>query len=141
MALETIRFRLERLGWRPTPAVVWLALWGLFIAYATMLPFDFSASGEQVAARLRLLWEHPWSVRSRADAISNVLLFLPWGFLLAIGQAGRGKSLVATLSLALSSGAVLSGSVELTQLFAPSRYPMFGVARRNPLRHKGRIFN
>jgi VanZ family protein len=123
VALETIRFRLERLGWWPTPAVICLALWGLFIAYATLLPFDFSASGEQVAARLRLLWERPWSVRSRADAIGNVLLFLPWGFLLAIWRAGRGRSLVATLCLALLSGAALSGSLELTQLFAPSRYP------------------
>jgi VanZ family protein len=122
VAFETIRFRLERLGWRPTPALVWLVVWGLFIVYATMLPFDFSASGEQVAARLRFLWENPWRIRSRADAIGNVLLFLPWGFLLAIWRAGRGKSFVAAMSLALLSGAIFSGSLELSQLFAPSRY-------------------
>lgn len=123
MAFETIRYRLERLGWRPNSALFWLVVWGLFIVYATMLPFDLSASGEQIAVRLRLLWERPWSVRSRADAVGNVLLFLPWGFLLAVGRAGRGTSFVAALILALLSGAILSGSVEFTQLFAPSRYP------------------
>jgi hypothetical protein len=33
---------------------------------------------------------------------------------------------------------VLAGSIEIG---SPRGYPMFGVTRRNPLRHKGRIFN
>ena len=31
---------------------------------------------------------------SWADVFSNVLLFMPWGFLLAIWRAGRGSSYV-----------------------------------------------
>jgi len=102
-------------------AVVLLVLWGLFIVYATMLPFDFSASGHEIKARLRRLWERPLKGGSWADVASNVLLFMPWGFLLAVWLAGRGRRYLATLSLALLSGALLSGSVELVQLFAPRR--------------------
>ena len=96
-------------------------LWGLFIVYGTTLPFDFSVSGEQVQERLQHLREHPWQIGSRTDVISNVLLFMPWGFLLAIWRASRGASFAAVLILALTSGALLSGCVELAQLYAPSR--------------------
>ena len=57
--------------------------------------------------------------------VSNVLLFIPWGFLLAIWLAGRGRRYLLTLTLALLSGALLSGTVEFVQLFAPSRYTSF----------------
>ncbi len=98
-----------------------LVLWGLFIIYGTMLPFDFSASGEQVRAKLHRLEQDPWHRGSRTDLISNVLLFMPWGFLLTIWRARRGTRFVAALILSLLSGALLSGSVELAQLYAPSR--------------------
>ena len=62
---------------------------------------------------------------SWADVVSNVLLFMPWGFLLAVWLAGRGRRYVAVLTLALLSGAFLSGTVEFVQLFAPSRYASF----------------
>jgi VanZ family protein len=106
--------------------VVLLLLWILFIIYATTLPFNFSATGEVVQARLRRLIEHPLKgARNLGDVVSNVLLFLPFGFLLAVWRAGRGASLAATTALALLGGAVLSGSVELTQLFAPQRFISF----------------
>jgi VanZ family protein len=98
-----------------------LVLWGLFIIYGTTLPFDFSASAERVHERLLRLWEYPLRIGSRTDLISNVLLFMPWGFLLALWRAGRGTSLPVTVVLSLLSGALLSGSVELAQLYAPSR--------------------
>jgi VanZ family protein len=116
-----IRSGLAFRGWRPDPAAVLLVLWGLFIVYGTLLPFDLSASGEQAQERLRRLAEHPWRIGSRTDLISNVLLFMPWGFLLAFWRAGRGTSFVAALSLALLSGASLSAAVEIAQLYAPSR--------------------
>jgi glycopeptide antibiotics resistance protein len=121
-AFERLRYRLERLGLWPSLAAVLLVAWGLFIVYATTLPFDFSASNEQVTARLRLMWESPLRVRGRADAIGNVLLFVPWGFLLAIWEHRRGVVFVRGLVTSLLSAAVLSGSVEFTQLFAPTRF-------------------
>jgi len=117
---KLIRFRLAQSSRWANLAVILLLLWGLFIVYATMLPFDFSASGEVIQARLRGLWEHPLS-GSWHDVAGNVLLFMPWGFLLAVWLAGRRRRYVAVLTLALLSGAFLSGSVELVQLFAPSR--------------------
>ncbi len=122
---DFIRFRLARSRWRPSPAVVMLVLWGLFIIYGTTLPFDFSASGEQVRERLQRLAAHPWHIGSKTDVVSNVLLFMPWGFLLAIWRARRGTSFVAALILALLSAALLSASVELAQLFCPSRITSF----------------
>jgi glycopeptide antibiotics resistance protein len=113
---------LERQRLWPSLAAVLLVAWGLFIVYATTLPFDFSASNEQVAARLRLTWESPLRVRGRADAIGNVLLFVPWGFLLAIWENRRGMSFVGALVTCLLSAAALSASVEFTQLFAPTRF-------------------
>ncbi len=102
-----------------------LVLWGLFIIYGTTLPFDFSASGEQVRERLQSLAAYPWHFGSKTDVVSNVLLFMPWGFLLAIWRARRGTSFVAALILALLSAALLSASVELAQLFCPSRVTSF----------------
>ena len=78
-------------------AVTLLVLWGLFIVYGTMLPFDFSASTELIHSRLERLRERPLRGLggSWADVYSNVLFFMPWGFLLAIWRAGRGRGLVA----------------------------------------------
>jgi VanZ family protein len=119
---KQIRSRLAHSRWRPSLAVVLLLLWVLFIIYATTLPFDFSASGALIKARLQGLAEHPLrGGRLLTDVVSNVLLFLPLGFLLAIWRADRGASFGATLVLAVLSGALLSGSVEFIQLFAPPR--------------------
>ena len=119
-----IRLRLAQSQWRPDPALVLLVLWGLFILYGTMLPFDFSASDELIQSRLRRIWERPLhgGGGSRSDVVSNVLLFMPWGFLLAFWLAGRGRAYLAVASLALVSGALISATVEFLQLFAPSRY-------------------
>ena len=94
------RFKLSVAQWsnRQNLALILLILWGLFILYGTMLPFDFSASSGLVEWRLRQLWERP--IRgmggSWGDVYSNVAFFMPWGFLLAIwrgkvAQAGGGR--------------------------------------------------
>jgi VanZ family protein len=119
---KQIRSRIAHSRWRPSLALVLLLLWVLFIIYATTLPFDFSASGEVVKARLRHLAARPLQGgRLLADVVSNVLLFMPLGFLLATWRAGRGGSFGATLILAVLSGLFLSGSVEAAQLYAPRR--------------------
>ncbi len=119
--MNRIRFRAAQLRWRPDLALVLLVLWGLFIAYATMLPFDFSASREHVVATLRRLWYRPLKGGSWHDVYSNVLLFVPWGLLLGVWRAGRGTGYVLAMILALLTGGLLSGSVEISQLFAPTR--------------------
>ena len=111
----------------PRPAPALLLLWGLFIAYATMLPFDFSASGDLISSRVHRLWESPLrgGGGSWHDVHTNVLLFMPWGLLLAVWRAERGSSWLAVLALAFLTGASLSGSVEFVQLFAPERQTSF----------------
>jgi VanZ family protein len=106
-------------------AAILLVLWGLFILYGTMLPFDFSASGDLIHSRLRVMWERPLRGLggSWADVYSNIAFFMPWGFLLATWLVSRGWSWWRTLAVAVASAACLSGSVEIVQLFAPMRSP------------------
>ena len=110
--------------WRNDPVPVLLVLWGLFIFYGTLLPFEFSASGEQITQKLKGVWERPLS-GSWADVYANVLFFLPWGFLLAIWMARRGAGFFVSVAIAMCTGAFLSCTVELLQLFAPSRSTSF----------------
>ena len=98
-----------------------LMIWGLFILYGTTIPFDFSAPSAQVAAKLHQVLERPWQAASRMDIVSNVLLFLPWGFLCAVWLAGHGVGYVAAIVVASLSGLAISGFVETLQLFAPMR--------------------
>jgi glycopeptide antibiotics resistance protein len=122
-----IRLRAPRMMSRPPLAPTLLLLWGVFIVYATMLPFDFTATGELIRSRVHRLWERPLrgSGGSWHDVYSNILLFMPWGFLLAIWRAGRSSSWLAAVAWALLSGACLSGFVEFVQVFAPERYTSF----------------
>jgi VanZ family protein len=102
-----------------------LVLWFLFIVYATMLPFDFSASDEMIRSRLVRVWARPLSGGSWLDVWGNVLLFVPWGFLLAMWMARHRTGFISTVALVMCSGAFLSGTVELVQLFAPQRQSSF----------------
>ena len=48
-------------------------------------------------------------------------MFVPWGVLLAAALARRGFGFFLAVAAATCSGAFLSGSVEVAQLFAPWR--------------------
>ena len=98
-----------------------LTIWGLFILYGTTIPFDFSASSAQVVAKLHLACERPWHSASRTDIVSNVLLFLPWGFLCAVWLTEHGVGYAAVVIIASLAGLAISGFVESLQLFAPTR--------------------
>ena len=121
MARKWFERRVLGSRWSSDPVLILLVLWGLFIVYATLLPFHFSVSGEMAARRIRRLWAHPFKEGSWLDVQGNVLLFVPWGLLLAMAMARRGAGFVWTVFAAMCTGAFLSGSVEVTQLFAPTR--------------------
>lgn len=110
--------------WWNDPLPVLLVLWGLFIFYGTLLPFEFSASGELIIQKLKRMWERPLR-GSWADVQANVLFFLPWGFLLGLWTARRGFGFIASVMIAMCTGAALSCTVELLQLLAPSRSTSF----------------
>lgn len=127
MQFKTLWLHLAQWFRRQDVVLILLVLWGLFILYGTMLPFDFSASGDLIESRLRRLWANP--IRglggSWADVYSNIAFFMPWGFLLANWRVKHHSNFWWVLTLAMVSGACLSGSVELAQLFAPRRSTSF----------------
>jgi VanZ family protein len=95
-----------------------LVAWCLFIVYGSFIPFRFSAQPATVQRSLERA-ELLASRRGRPDistpdVLSNVLLFLPLGLLIA---AGRRRALVA--AGALAGG--LAIAIETGQLFAPGR--------------------
>jgi VanZ family protein len=100
-----------------------LILWAIFIVYGTMLPFDFTLDAPDAAKKVRALAETNVRTVSRTDVVSNVLLFIPLGFLFSLRLAGgpTGFGLGMTLVGATLGGLALSGLVEIGQLFLPSR--------------------
>ena len=103
---------------------LWLAS-ALFIVYGTTLPFTFDGDSSNVAARLqRLAITTPWALQatddlSLPDVVQNILLFVPFGAL-GLLASQRGSRLVRAL-VVTAAGAVLSGSVEVLQLFTADR--------------------
>jgi glycopeptide antibiotics resistance protein len=122
---NSIEQRFLRSRWLSDPVLWLLLLWGLFIVYATLLPFNFSAPADLIRRRIERIWTHPLTGGSWQDVEGNVLLFVPWGFLLAMELARRGFGFIVTVAAAMCTGALLSGSVEVVQLFAPSRTGSF----------------
>ena len=135
MVFRLIRIRIPPVVPRSGHAPSLLLVWALFILYATMLPFDFSANGDLIRWRLHRLWERPLrgGGGSWHDVYSNVLLFVPWGVLLGIWLVGRRSAWLTALVWALLSGACLSGFVEFLQVFAPLRHMSFFDLAANTL--------
>ena len=111
---------------RPSTPRILLVAWGLFIVYGTTLPFDLTPSADTVAEGWRSAHKIPWADPSGGfpsvpDAVANVLLFLPWGFLIGLGRAERRRTAGATILLGGVSALVCSLSVEFLQLFSTSR--------------------
>lgn len=97
----------------------------LLILYGSTMPFLLSTNAPLIERSFRQAWEY-WPLSdarhvSKTDLISNVLLYLPLGFLLAARvSVGRGGAVRAILS-AVILGLLLSATVEAAQLFLPSR--------------------
>jgi len=102
--------------------LVYLAL----LFYASLMPFDFTADGAWVDVQLRRAWQFwPFGTAvhtSRADMLSNVMLYVPLGFFLATRLAlnARRSRWVAFLEgMAVCGGSSLV--IECGQLFTSSR--------------------
>ncbi len=89
------------------------------ILYVSLWPFRFGANGPEVLETLR---ELTWARAGRSDMFNNVLLYVPFGFCLALvvePRFGRLWSLVAGAVL----GALLSLTVEVAQASITPRVP------------------
>lgn len=93
------------------------AIYGLSIVYASLQPF---APWVEPDPRTRFFLFAAWPTRwFHADAVFNVLAYLPFGFLIAL--VPRTVSLRWRLALACAAGGVLSFTLETLQMHLPQR--------------------
>ena len=78
--------------WRNDPVPVLLVLWGLFIFYGTLLPFEFSASGEQITQKLKGVWERPLERAHGPMCTRTCSFFFPGDFCSPCGWHGGGPA-------------------------------------------------
>lgn len=103
-----------------------LVAWAIFIVYGTTLPFDQRPGLDTVLEGWNAAHKVPWQNQdggraSLSDVVANVLLFLPWGFLLGLHLAERRRRLWSTLLLGGGTALAMSGLVEFLQLFSSTR--------------------
>jgi VanZ family protein len=102
--------------------IPWL-LFGVvaLIAYGSLYPFNFkpdAVKGGVFAA----LGELSWARAGRGDRISNVLLYVPFGFCLFLWLNTRWRRIPALL-LATLIGASFSLAIEVAQVYVSARVP------------------
>ncbi len=90
----------------------------LAILYGSFYPFGFYAHHDP-RGPLGVLLDSGFSGASRGDVVSNILLYIPFGFFAAYALQKRGLAAVASATLA---GFALSLFVELFQFYDLGRY-------------------
>jgi len=107
--------------------LLWLAalVYTTFVVYGSLVPLEFRAiSWDEAVARFGAI---PWlelGVGSRADWMANLILYIPMGYLLMAGLAGRSDATLPWGGRILVSGLAIGGtalSIEFAQLFFPPR--------------------
>jgi hypothetical protein len=91
------------------------------ILLLTLYPFRFGLNGHVYGPVLPFFLDGLGKNAGKLDAFLNVLLFVPYGFGLALRARKNGRSRAATLGLCLVGGALLSYTVELLQFYIPMR--------------------
>ncbi len=81
------------------------------VVYGSLYPFSFSTPG-----RVMLAWDWRTDLPGLRDALINIALYFPVGFLLACTIRSRSRILIATLV-----AAAMSGAIEVLQSFEPQR--------------------
>ena len=96
-------------------------LYAGLIVYASLFPLTGWHMPEDALWRF-LQWPSPLRI-SGADAVSNVLAYVPLGFLLIARTQANGLPGAAGMALTVLTGFLLSLGVESIQQFLPSRTP------------------
>ena len=104
-----------------------LILYSLFILYGSFIPFHFTTNLEFIGPEISRFFVLPYrnGIKnfSTLDVVSNVLLFVPFGFLLLGARLSVRSSLAPFLAvlLAWTYGLLFGFSIEIGQLFSPGR--------------------
>lgn len=94
-------------------------LYGALIVYASLFPFTgWRTPGAEPFEFLFLGWWRWWSW---FDVTSNLLGYLPLGFLLAVGLLRSGVATLASVALSVFACALLSLGLEVLQNYLPQR--------------------
>lgn len=107
-----------------------LAFFVLLILYGSLFPFE--VRHVDVHGPLDAIRRVRWGISTRGDIFANVLLYLPFGAALAWALPQSGSALGRVLTAALL-GALLSFSVELTQVFLIRRVASWADVVNNTL--------
>jgi glycopeptide antibiotics resistance protein len=84
----------------------------IIVVLITFIPFEF-----RIPRELKITWSTNFT-----DFITNILLFIPIGFLFRLNRR-QSKDILCINALIL--GLLLSLAIEFTQIFIPGRYPQF----------------
>ena len=107
-----------------------LAYTGL-IVYGSLYPFSgWTAADVTPFAFLTARWP---SHLSRADLVTNVLAYMPFGLLLVRWRDGGSRKAVGAIALAALAGALLSFAMESLQQYLPVRVASVGDILANTL--------
>lgn len=91
------------------------------ILFFTLFPYWADFSQKHSPGRSTFLLSRPLGFDGFLHTSLNVLLFIPFGIALSQFFRNRKKSILGSILLALIAGAVLSYSIEIIQLYMPSR--------------------
>jgi len=100
-----------------------LILFTFFIIYNTLIPFKFNTDPSFIEHRLDTISIIPYHNLERSisltDLAGNIILFIPFGFLLYMYLTYQNKK--HPIIIAALAGAILSLSIELAQIFIEDR--------------------
>jgi len=98
--------------------------YGALLVYASLMPFDFTLE-QDFPYQLHLFFSqwpfNPYARISGSDVVSNLLLYIPLGWLLALNWQLAGLPKTKTLLRSLTVCAAASLMVETSQIFIISR--------------------
>jgi glycopeptide antibiotics resistance protein len=92
---------------------------GLLVMVLTLFPFDFAPHGIHLPSTIRSFLS---ASSTLPDVAGNVGLLIPFGVGMAAWTRQRGRGLVVAVGLAWVASTALSLTVEILQLWLPSRY-------------------
>ena len=108
---------------RTSRVVPWLLLAVVaLIVYGSLYPFNFQQSEVSAGGLFEAIRSLSWARAGRGDRVSNLLLYVPFGFSAFLLLEARTSQARAGL-LAVVAGTLLSLVIEVAQFFASPRVP------------------